>query len=313
MFGILAVAARGATFPMPLRAASLSSPLMPFRHTMRVRDWGTNTSSHPLLSFSPLAAAARMRLYASGARARPRSQRTTRRSKGKPGSATTNAAVPLATPVGLGKEGGENVVELFVCERRNFFRIMKLATALQSVFWLFAASFALEIRDPDAAVVVDTKKKKLDDTNTTATFSGGDGDTSSRTTTPPTAVRQARPPLANAPLRYGIALASVGVSVGFLALGLFIPRRFVTRLTLESGARMLRAETYTALARRQLELPVSNVRLQSADPNAIYTTIVPMHVDGRRMFFLLDGKNGTVVNVAAWENFFASRARNTWS
>jgi len=29
-------------------------------------------------------------------------------------------------------------VEIFVCERKSFFRMMAVATGMQSIFWLFA-------------------------------------------------------------------------------------------------------------------------------------------------------------------------------
>lgn len=156
---------------------------------------------------------------------------------------------------------------LFVCNRDGFFKLTAVACVSQTVFWLFVASFAMDLRE-------EVKEGSA-----------------------PTA--PAERPMASLVLRAGMTVVALAFAGTFLFLGFFGPSRFVNSLTLVRGGTALRIGTYTFKGRRTFEVPLSQISFRNAEM-AAFSSSGSFRIAGHMAYFMLDGKGGRVANTPAF-------------
>eukprot|EP00039_Didymoeca_costata_P002778 m.62539 g.62539 ORF g.62539 m.62539 type:complete len:230 (-) comp11516_c0_seq1:1751-2440(-) len=151
---------------------------------------------------------------------------------------------------------------IFSSDRTQLFRLMSVTAVSQCVFWVFVATFALDYGKEDT----------------------DEGQSA---------------PLSTLALRYGFFTGALAVAGAMIALGAFIPSRYVHTLTALENGKAVRLGTYRIIGTRELELPLQGLKFsQSASKSSSegtspsYTIAAP----GYSGFFFLDGTHGSVVN-----------------
>ncbi|EDQ86900.1 uncharacterized protein MONBRDRAFT_10360 [Monosiga brevicollis MX1] len=112
---------------------------------------------------------------------------------------------------------------------------------------------------------------------------------------------------ASSSTRFGWTFASLMMAVMFLGLGIYVPRRYVSRLY-TTGQGQLRIQTYNYWGRRSFEMPVSELLMTTRQTTAVANSVVTFRIPGHRFFYMLDGTNGTLHNQSAY-NLIVRQAR----
>jgi hypothetical protein len=150
---------------------------------------------------------------------------------------------------------------VFTCALSSAAKLATGVAIVQSVFWGIAATIALDIRDQT--------NLKSDESAKNA-------------------------PLAGRRIRYGLCALSLATSAACISVAVFLSTRCVSGVVVKGGGQQIRLNTTSLFGTRHTEVPASTVRvIQPASSN---THTMSMRVQGRRLHFLLDMKNGRILD-----------------